>query len=90
MEKVIADLMEKRNKAVKPEEAIIWEAYSMPLCDIEGLKGKIEQLKAERQQLKDIISKMCMELVDPDDDMSNGLAEYFSQELLLEISEVLK
>jgi hypothetical protein len=44
----------------------------------------------ENQQLKDIISKMCMELVDPDDDMSNGLAEYFNQDLLLEIREVLK
>jgi hypothetical protein len=31
-----------------------------------------------------------MELVDPDDDMSNGLAEYFNQDLLLEIHEVLK
>lgn len=44
----------------------------------------------ENQQLKDVISKMCMELVDPDDDMSNGLAEYFNQDLLLEIHEVLK
>lgn len=44
----------------------------------------------ENQRLKDIISKMCMELVDPDDDMSNGLAEYFNQDLLLEIHEVLK
>lgn len=34
MEKVIADLMEKRNKAVKPEEAMLWEAYSMPRCAI--------------------------------------------------------
>lgn len=83
MEKVIADLMEKRNKAVKPEEAILWEAYSMPRCDI-------EELKEENRQLKDIISKMCMELVDPDDDMSNGLADYFNQDLLLEIYEVLK
>ena len=83
MEKVIADLMEKRNKAVKPEEAILWEAYSMPRCDI-------EELKEEKRQLKDIISKMCMELVDPDDDMSNGLADYFNQDLILEIYEVLK
>ena len=44
----------------------------------------------ENQQLKDVISKMCMELVDPDDNMSNGLAEYFNQDLLLEIYEVLK
>ena len=46
----------------------------------------------ENQHLKDVISKMCMELVDPDDDddMSNGLAEYFNQDLLLEIHEVLK
>ena len=44
----------------------------------------------ENQQLKDVISKMCMELVDPDDNMSNGLAEYFNQDLLLEINEVLK
>lgn len=44
----------------------------------------------ENQQLKDVISKMCMELVDPDDNMSNGLADYFNQDLLLEIHEVLK
>ena len=44
----------------------------------------------ENQQLKDIISKMCMELVAPDDDMSNGLADYFNQDLILEIYEVLK
>lgn len=49
-----------------------------------------ENLKQENQQLKDVISKMCMELVDPDDDMSNGLAEWFNQDLLLEIREVLK
>ena len=41
-------------------------------------------------QLKDIISKMCMELVAPDDDMSNGLADYFNQDLILEIHEALK
>lgn len=48
------------------------------------------EVAKENQQLKDVISKMCMELVDPDDDMSNGLAEYFNQDLLLEIHEVLK
>lgn len=51
---------------------------------------KVNELEAENQQLKDIISKMCMELVDPDDDISNGLADYFNQDLLLEIHEVLK
>lgn len=51
---------------------------------------RVNDLEAENQQLKDVISKMCMELVDSDDNMSNGLAEYFSQDLLLEISEVLK
>lgn len=51
---------------------------------------KNDLLRKENQQLKDVISKMCMELVDPDDDMSNGLAEYFNQDLLLEIHEVLK
>ena len=49
-----------------------------------------ERLAEENQQLKDIISKMCMELVAPDDDMSNGLADYFNQDLILEIYEVLK
>ena len=44
----------------------------------------------ENQQLKDIISKMCMKLVAPDDDMSNGLADYFNQDLILEIHEALK
>ncbi len=52
--------------------------------------NEIDELNEENQKLKDIISKMCMELVDPDDDMSNGLAEYFNQDLLLEIHEVLK
>lgn len=47
MEKVIADLMEKRNKAVKPEEAMLWEAYSMPRCDIEELKEKIATLEKD-------------------------------------------
>lgn len=52
--------------------------------------NEIDELNEENQHLKDVISKMCMELVDPDDDMSNGLAEYFNQDLLLEIHEVLK
>lgn len=52
--------------------------------------NEIDELNEENQKLKDVISKMCMELVDPDDDMSNGLAEYFNQDLLLEIHEVLK
>ena len=50
----------------------------------------LAHIQEENQRLKDVISKMCMELVDPDDDMSNGLAEYFNQDLLLEIHEVLK
>ena len=53
------------------------------------MKAELER-ELENQQLKDVISKMCMELVDPDDDMSSGLAEYFNQDLLLEIHEVLK
>ena len=55
-------------------------------------KAQIKSCDLEiiNQQLKDIISKMCMELVAPDDDMSNGLAEYFNQDLLLEINEALK
>ena len=56
MEKVIADLMEKRNKAVKPEEAMLWEAYSMPRCDIEGLKE-------ENQQLKELL-KQCIDEIE--------------------------
>ena len=51
---------------------------------------KLKELKQENQQLKDTISKMCMELVAPDNDMSNGLADYFNQDLILEIHEVLK
>ena len=54
------------------------------------LDRKFNKLEAENKQLKDIISKMCMELVAPDDDMSNGLADYFNQDLILEIHEVLK
>ena len=55
-------------------------------------KAQIKSCDLEiiNQQLKDIISKMCMELVAPDDDMSNGLADYFNQDLILEIYEVLK
>ena len=52
MEKIIADLMEKRNKAVKPEEAILWEQYSMPRCDIEELKNKIKGMKIVLQDCK--------------------------------------
>lgn len=62
------------------------------LCEFESANYDFEQntLKEENQQLKDVISKICMELVDPDDNMSNGLAEYFNQDLLLKIHEVLK
>lgn len=69
------------------------------LSDMRGkIIGKMEEsnadaekhLRQENQQLKDIISKMCMELVAPDDDMSNGLADYFNQDLILEIHEALK
>lgn len=42
------------------------------------------------QQLKDIITEMCCQLVDDDDDMSLGLAEYFDQDLLIKIRECLK
>ena len=51
---------------------------------------KAVMYEADVARLKAVITKMCMELVDPDDDMSNGLAEYFNQDLLLEIHEVLK
>ena len=70
-----------------------YEEYKR-LKEVERKKGKLVnvnyKIKQENQQLKDIISKMCMELVDHDDDMSNGLAEYFNQDLILEIYEVLK
>lgn len=65
------------------------EVFSMESND-DFQKQRISTLESKNQKLKDIISKMCMELVDPDDDMSNGLAEYFNQDLLLEIHEVLK
>lgn len=42
------------------------------------------------KQLKEVITKMCCELVDDNDDMSTGLAEYFNQDLLIKIREVLK
>ena len=61
----------------------------MKLTD-EKAQIKSCDLEIINQQLKDIISKMCMELVAPDDDMSNGLADYFNQDLILEIYEVLK
>ena len=32
---------------------------------------------------------MCCQLVDDDDDMSLGLAEYFDQDLLIKIREAL-
>ena len=62
-----------------------WQILAL-VPSYEEWQAKLE----ENQKLKDVISKMCMELVDPDDDMSNGLAEYFNQDLLLEIHEVLK
>lgn len=60
------------------------------LGNIDDVYKHYLKLVEENQRLKDVISKMCMELVDPDDNMSNGLAEYFNQDLLLEIHEVLK
>ena len=56
----------------------------------ESNEDSVKYLRKENQQLKDTISKMCMELVAPDNDMSNGLADYFNQDLILEIHEVLK
>lgn len=59
------------------------EKLPMPRCDIDRLQKDVSRLKS-------VIEKMCMELVEDDDDMSLGLAEHFSQELLLEMREVLK
>ena len=46
-------------------------------------------LQAENYKLKDVITEMCCQLVDDDDDMSLGLAEYFDQDLLIKIREAL-
>lgn len=73
----------------------ITDSYKVVAGRCTQLEKFIEEFNAldvakENQQLKEVITKICTELVDDDDDMSLGLAEYFSQELLLEISEVLK
>ena len=47
------------------------------------------ELQAENYKLKDVITEMCCQLVDDDDDMSLGLAEYFDQDLLIKIREAL-
>ena len=47
-------------------------------------------LQAENCKLKNIITEMCCQLVDDNDDMSLGLAEYFDQDVLIEIREALR
>lgn len=47
-------------------------------------------LQAENCQLKNIITEMCCQLVDDNDDMSLGLAEYFDQDVLIKIREALR
>ena len=64
-----------------------WQKHRKTLLKTQEKNCDLEIIN---QQLKDIISKMCMELVAPDNDMPNGLADYFNQDLILEIHEVLK
>ena len=59
-------------------------------CENENLLEEIEKIDGENTKLKNVISEMCKELVDLNDDMSNGLSEWFSLDLLLKISEILK
>ena len=47
-------------------------------------------LQAENCKLKNIITEMCCQLVDDNDDMSLGLAEYFGQDVLIKIREALR
>ena len=47
-------------------------------------------LQAENCKLKNIITEMCCQLVDDNDDMSLGLAEYFDQDVLIKIREALR
>lgn len=47
-------------------------------------------IRDENYKLKNIITEMCCQLVDDDNDMSFGLAEYFDQDLLVKIKECLK
>ena len=47
-------------------------------------------LQAENCKLKNIITEMCCQLVDDNDDMSLGLAEYFNQDVLIKIREALR
>lgn len=48
------------------------------------------KLQEKNKQLKKIITEICCELVDDDDDMSMGLSEYLSQDLITKIYEALK
>ena len=47
-------------------------------------------LQAENCKLKNIITEMCCQLVDDNDDMSLGLAEYFDKDVLIKIREALR
>ena len=74
--------VDNQNLQVKAEKA-------KDVIDLDAAR-QIKQLKAKNDDFKKIIEYMIDELVDPNDDVSLGLAEYFSQDLINEIYEVLK
>lgn len=74
--------VDNQNLQVKAEKA-------KDVIDLDAAR-QIKQLKAKNDDFKKIIEYMIDELVDPNDDVSRGLAEYFSQDLINEIYEVLK
>ncbi|MBR3676192.1 MAG: hypothetical protein IKN71_03550 [Alphaproteobacteria bacterium] len=74
--------VDNQNLQIKAEKA-------KDVVDLDAAR-QIKQLKAKNDDFKKIIEYMIDELVDPNDDVSLGLAEYFSQDLINEIYEVLK
>ena len=55
-----------------------------------ALQERIAVLEQLNKSLKTVIEDIINELVEPDDDVSLGLAEYFNQDLIYKIYEVLK
>lgn len=90
--------LEKENERLKKLNQRLQRTQARQFRDNQNLQIKAEKAKdvvdfdkaRKIKQLKEVINEMLSELVDENDVTSLGLAEYFSQELLLKLREVLK
>lgn len=48
------------------------------------------EVSEENQQLKKLLTDICCELVDDEEDMTNGLLQYFNTDVIDRIKEALK